>query len=215
MVYILISLSHTAGVSFNFETAAFRHQTDGIKSKMDECNFPVYRMPTDHFRDTTQCRCPGYRNFSILTKFQFDNEVASVTLLELGEKDSEPQLRVSVDNCDKKLVLDFNEEGDMEECSYNSTTLEFDLPLIKTNEWNKLAIEVSETTVSVYHNCELLGTQIKTIDRTNCLLKCTNSTLNKLVGAYSKSSCSNGGLAVSNNNYYTLLMSPFIYIYRM
>ena len=193
---LLYNLFLAAGVSFNFETLSFRQGSQGVQPVQDECNFPAYKMLSDSFRNTTQCRCPGYRNFSILTKFKLDKAEGAVSLLELGQRGSNPQLRVSIDNCDNKLIVYLNENG--EGCGYGSSkTLEYTMPTFQAKTWNKLAVEFTETSVSVYLNCQLLSSQVKAVNRTGCLLQCTDSTLNRLVGSYPQSNCSNGGLVVS------------------
>lgn len=182
-------------MSFNFETEDFRNSLNGASSGQDECFMHTHTTKTESFRDTVECRCPGYRNFSILTKFKFDNVNAAVTLLKIGDNNGEPQLRLTIDNCAKKLVMYLNEGG--EGCGYNGTTLEFPLTQFKANEWQKLSIEFSESEVSLYHNCVLLRSQVKSLNRSGCQLQCTNSTFNKIAGSVEKSNCSNRGIAVS------------------
>lgn len=149
-------------------------------------------MKPDAFRNTTECRChDGYSSYSILAKLRLGN--TAVTLLELG---SGPKLRVSLDNCANKLIIFLNED-----CSYgansNETTsreIQVNIPLFNKDDWHRLAIEFSESAISVYINCTVHSTM--PINRTSCRLDCNSGHNNKIIGPL-QNSCQNGGNDVS------------------
>lgn len=193
-------------MSFVFETQDYFDARRGVSQAADYCGFPAYQIPITELTNTSDCRCPAYRNYSILVNMKLSHSNMAVTLVELGKNGSSPQLRVSIDNCAKKLIVFLNEEGD--NCGYKSQELEFKLNnALQANAWHKFALEFTEESVTVYMDCgNILGT--KEIDRKNCRLKCGIKN-NKIVGPMEGSTCNSQGSTVSvtdhNDNYCTSL----------
>ena len=175
-------------MTFNFETAAFWEPDTNVEYTEDNCKFPAFKIPYSELIPTSNCRCEGHRNFSVLMKFAFNHQDEAVELLSLGDLNGQPQFMLSYDNCEKQFNLSLNEQcGDDVKQNHYKFTLD---EVLNADQWYKFAFEISETSVTLFMECDFLNPIAKfDINRTDCYLKCDTDS-NKLLGKLKGSTCS-------------------------
>ena len=175
-------------MSFNFETNRFYTSSDVIRAD-DNCNFPAFKIfYGDDGIPTTECRCHGHRNFSILTKFSLNETEGAFHLLSLGSLNNTPQFELTFDNCKKEFTMFFNEQCGESTTHTNQYTFSLESSLQK-DAWYRFAFEVTDQSISFYSDCSLKKSI--EVSREGCAVQCGSSGNNRLLSTIPGSTCGN------------------------
>ncbi len=193
-------------VSFNFETAGFFDNEPAVLPSSDNCNFPSFDIAYNSEQPylSTECRCLGHRNFSILAKFRMGDSGGSVSLLSLGNRNEPSQLELIYDGCRQELVLQFDEECGA--AAKHTSTYEFDISFVDPSDWIRYALEITEHSISLFVNCEKV-IEVPTL-RQGCSIRCSENGLNHILQEIDGSPCGDGSTKVQ----YT---SMCLYVYSV